>query len=604
MSALPEPLARWSPLVADLPRDVADCLAPWMEQLARAIGPLRAHMIRGEGEPDGVDGVTRRAPFDRLLDTERLLATEVPDEFVRRAAQSELLFHALALKELRPARASLLLVDAGPAQLGAPRLAHLALVLVLAARAKDAGARFAWSLLQDPPVEGRPVRLVAGVEAPLPALLLLDRRALPPSPEDLAAWEDFAARAGWDDLWLVGADLRPSKRLRGGAVRVRDPVARGVARLDVEVECAGRTVHRALPLPPVATQVAVLRDPKSLFAKPAPPPVPARATVASDEPAGPPVFLCDGRKVVARGARGDILVFTVPTGGVARRSRPRCWYRPEGEEVLAVGWHRRRLVLLTRAEGALRRFDWSLDVFPMRRATLRPASPEVAAQVAALAADAPLGVMHFLAQSPTRRDDALLRTPDGAVLRVGADGELSTWTPHALALETLQNRVMVVCGEPEREAPVDPMVDRITLGANRFRARVGVAWALRDAGTFHGYRRVIASSDAAGTRWRVETPDGAAIETRPGEEVLGLIGTGTEALPHGLAVISADRRAVIAHGATRSFALAKVSEGIVGAALSPRGAELAFVTERRALRVYRYPGLQVLVARGVLAEET
>ena len=143
MSALPEPLARWSPLVADLPRDVADCLAPWMEQLARAIGPLRAHTIRGEGEPDGVDGVTRRAPFDRLLDTERLLATEVPDEFVRRAAQSELLFHALALKELRPARASLLLVDAGPAQLGAPRLAHLALVLVLAARAKDAGARFA-----------------------------------------------------------------------------------------------------------------------------------------------------------------------------------------------------------------------------------------------------------------------------------------------------------------------------------------------------------------------------------------------------------------------------------------------------------------------------
>lgn len=399
MSALPAPLERWSPLVADFPREVALMLAPWIDALAKAIGPLRAHAIRGAGEPDGVDGVTRRAPFDRLLDTERLLATEVPDEFVRRAAQSELLFHALALKEQRPARASLMLVDAGPAQLGAPRLAHLALVLVLAARAQDARARFAWALLQDPPAEDRPPKLVAGVEAPLPALLLLDRRALPPCPEDVAAWEAFAQRAGWDDVWFVGADVAPSKKVRGGAVRVKDPVTRGVARLDVEVECAGRVLHRALPLPDPATQVAVLRDPKLLFAKPAPAP-PARPAASADDPASAPVFLCDGRKLVARNARGDVLVFTVPTGPTTKRSRPRCWYRAEGETVLAVGWHRRRLVLLSRTKDALRRIDWSQDVFPPSRGALSPASPEVELLLDAPAPDAPLGVMHFLAQSP------------------------------------------------------------------------------------------------------------------------------------------------------------------------------------------------------------
>ena len=77
MSALPGPLARWSALALDFPADIAEALFPWMEQLSRAIGPLRAQVRVGEGDPDGVDGVTRRAPLDRLLDTERLLATEI-----------------------------------------------------------------------------------------------------------------------------------------------------------------------------------------------------------------------------------------------------------------------------------------------------------------------------------------------------------------------------------------------------------------------------------------------------------------------------------------------------------------------------------------------
>jgi hypothetical protein len=41
-------------------------------------------------------------------------------------------------------RASLALFDAGPSQLGSPRIAHIAALIVLANRADSAGSSFTW----------------------------------------------------------------------------------------------------------------------------------------------------------------------------------------------------------------------------------------------------------------------------------------------------------------------------------------------------------------------------------------------------------------------------------------------------------------------------
>lgn len=590
MSALQGPLSRWSPLVADFPREIAETLAPWMESLARAIGPLRAHVVVGEGDPDGVDGVTRRAPLDRLLDTERLLATEIPDEFVRRAAQSELLFHALALRETKPPRASLMLVDAGPAQLGAPRLVHLAMVLVLAERAREANARFAWALLQDPPVEGRAPKLVLGAEAPLPALLILDRRALPPSADDRAAWEEFARRAGWDDLWVIGHDVTPSKKLRGGAVRVRDPVLRGVARLDVEVEHGGRVVHRALALPETTTQVKVLRDPRSLFAaKPAPPARAAGSERPDYTPASAPIILCGGRKLLCRNAIGDPLIFTLPTGGL-KTGRPKRWSCPRGEQVIAAGWHRRRLVLLTRREGALLRFDWKGDVFPIGRATLRSEDPSLFASIPERAPEDGLLTMHFPGDS-SERGSAVLRLDDGRVLHIRPDGVARVWRPSSLLLAEVRGRIVLACTSLEHHPPDVPGVEVALFGDNRRRALFGsTRYPLRAAST----------CDPSELLWRIEALEGAEIPLLRGEQPFAVVAETMPPFEPQILVLDAERRAIFRCGPTARRPMLSYDEPLLGAALSSDGWELAVVAASGALRVYHLPGLIPTVARGAL----
>jgi hypothetical protein len=590
MSALPGPFARWSALVADLPRDVADALLPWMDLLARSLGPLRAQVRVGEGDPDGVDGVTRRGPFDRLLDTERLLATEVPDEFVRRAAQSELLFHALALKDLKPPRASLMLVDAGPAQIGAPRLVHLALVLVLAARARDAGARFAWGLLQDPPAEGRPPKLVSGVEPPLPALVLLDRRALPPAPEDLRAWEEFALRAGWDDVWWVGEDLRPSKRLRGGAVRVRDPVRLGVTRLDVEVEHGGRVIPRALALPDPALQARVLRDPRSLFAaKPAPsPPRPVGGVGrAEDVPATPLLFLAEGRRLVARNAQGDPLVFSVPTEGM-KSGRPKRWRRPSGEQVLAVGWLRRRLVLLTRRGDALLRFDWQGDVFPMVSAPLRGVEPSVLEALRARPDRAALLPLLF-PSSGAAPNTALLRLDDGRALAIARDGTVRVIHDRVLCLAETRGRAVMVCGVRPEGPPSVPGLEVVSVPENRRAALVGSSW----------HHRYVVATRGEDPVWRVEGVPADEMRLHPGDTPLGLLGAGIPADPFRVAALDEGLRAVVACGAQR-VPLLCAREALLDAAMESSGFELAVVAQTGALRVFRLPAMAPRIARGAL----
>ncbi|MFO0625831.1 MAG: hypothetical protein U0325_09470 [Polyangiales bacterium] len=590
MSALPGPFARWSALVADLPRDVADALLPWMELLARSLGPLRAQVRVGEGDPDGVDGVTRRGPFDRLLDTERLLATEVPDEFVRRAAQSELLFHALALKDLKPPRASLMLVDAGPAQLGAPRLVHLALVLVMAARARDAGARFAWGLLQDPPADGRPPKLVSGVEPPLPALVLLDRRALPPCADDLHAWEAFALRAGWDDVWWVGEDLRPSKRLRGGAVRVRDPVRPGVTRLDVEVEHGGRVIPRALALPDPALQARVLRDPRMLFAKPAPPPPPrpvGGVGRAEDVPATPPLFLAEGRRLVARNAQGDPLIFAVPTEGT-KGGRPKRWNRPSGEQVLAVGWFRRRLVLLTRRGDALLRFDWQGDVFPMVSAPLREVSPSVLEALRARPADAALLALRF-PHAGASPDTALVHLDDGRALAIARNGVVRVLHERALCLAETRGRVVLVGTARPEGPPAVPGLEVVSVPENRRAALVGSSW----------HHRYVVATRGEDPVWRVEGVPAEEMRLLPGDTPLGLVGAGVATDPFRVVALDEDRRAVVACGAARA-PLLRAGEALLGASLDGSGFELAVVATTGALRVFRLPEMSPRFVRGPL----
>ncbi len=77
-------------------------------------------------------------------------------EFFRRAASREQLFHRLLCREPAGIRRSVVLLDAGPFQLGAPRLAQMAALVVFARRAAQGRADLSWGVLQDPHRRLRP----------------------------------------------------------------------------------------------------------------------------------------------------------------------------------------------------------------------------------------------------------------------------------------------------------------------------------------------------------------------------------------------------------------------------------------------------------------
>src|SRR4051812_30589874 len=192
---LPRALTPWAEYLDLLPPEHVVAFAPLVQRLDIAIGPLRVQARGGGGEPDGFDGISRRGTYDRLLLSEWLLADEIPDEFARRAVMSEHAFLQTARQEPAGARVCTVLFDAGPNQLGAPRIAHLAALIVLARRVEGAGAAFEWGILQRPQDP-----LQTGLSAAGLAYLFSSRSAAEADEEQIATWRERAQLGPTDEL--------------------------------------------------------------------------------------------------------------------------------------------------------------------------------------------------------------------------------------------------------------------------------------------------------------------------------------------------------------------------------------------------------------------
>lgn len=304
---LPTALRPWAPLLDRLPPVIAETLGPWLPRLAVALGPLRRPQADPLGEPDGFAGLDRRGPYERLLLGEWLLAEEAPLEFLRRAATGEHAFFQLARTRPAAAQRVVVLLDAGPEQLGAPRLAHLAALLVLAQRAEAAGAALAWGVLQDPERA-----LDDGFDAPSLRALLAARTALTPDAAMLDAWRRRLGAPGpGETRWLVGGPglARAPADLAAGRVLVEEPLT-APEQLRLEVRSAPDTlpVRLALPLPDPATAVRIIREP--FPAAPAPPPA---AGAGSVPPLAGPLRFAQRRDRLFVGLRdGGVAALHVP----------------------------------------------------------------------------------------------------------------------------------------------------------------------------------------------------------------------------------------------------------------------------------------------------
>src|SRR5215510_5506565 len=199
---LPPSLAQWAGYLQIFPEEVSLALGPIIQRVAMLIGSPQPRLHEKEGEPDGFDGLNRRGTYERLLLSEWMLADELEDEFMRRAVMGEHLFLNPARSSPVGTRASLALFDAGPSQLGSPRIAHLAALIVLANRADSARSSFSWGVLQKPETPAYREINAANIVS-----LLEARSHSEVNDTHMTAWEEqLATWSGLNDVWLIGGN--------------------------------------------------------------------------------------------------------------------------------------------------------------------------------------------------------------------------------------------------------------------------------------------------------------------------------------------------------------------------------------------------------------
>jgi hypothetical protein len=338
---LPEALRPWSWQLSALTREVALGFGPWLARLEALLGPIKAARRAPNGPPYGYDGISRRGPYDRLLLSEWALAEELPEEFVRRAAMGEHSFLALAREEDASGRRCVALFDLSPWQLGAPRLAHAALLAALDRRAAAAGVAMAWGIIQDPACalhEGGPEALHR---------LLRARALCGDTQAGLARWREApGAPDPGDELWWIGgAALQEASAPPN--LRARLVVEEADAGLEIALHAAQAPRRLRLALPPAAVCAQFLRA-----ERPAPPPAPLeRAWRLS--PRSPLLFSVDGRRLLGQGTQGEVVSMHLPNSSRQPAGRVRVLWPAPGERILAASAVQKRVMSLVAHQGRL-----------------------------------------------------------------------------------------------------------------------------------------------------------------------------------------------------------------------------------------------------------
>lgn len=335
MIALPAELRDWAEPLALLAPELQPSVAQVARRLDTLLGPLRPRVQRRGDEPDGFSGLSRRGRYDRLLLSEWAMLDEVPDEFVRRAVAGEHAFYQLETRQPRGGLRVRAVFDSGPGQLGAPRLVHLAALVVLSRRAALADAAFTWSVAQAPATTWEVVdRTSVGA-------LLSSRSTTPFQLPDLSHEPEA------DEVWVIGPPPDPAWG-RVCALELTEPITLGPERVDAVVHRAGRRSDTLeLILPPGPLRGRLLLDP---FQPPAPSSAPSAAPSRAPaqgfrslpEGVRDPTevrFLHGTCQVAAFFASGVVLTWSL--ANIATRAVPRGKARSVPRRI-AFGWYNQR----------------------------------------------------------------------------------------------------------------------------------------------------------------------------------------------------------------------------------------------------------------------
>lgn len=330
---LPAALQAWHPWLSWFTPELAAELGDVIQRMLPLLGRFQGRRQGGSPEPDGVDDLHRRGSYERLLSSEWLLATELPDEFLRRAAGGEHLFLAPRPRAAQADRLIVAVFDTGPWQLGAPRLAHLALWILLARRAAEAGGELRWGALHTP---GQ------WHEATTPEHLKDMLRARRFASAEVDGWQRWSAwldehANGVGECWLIGHAADDATRIGANApthtVRVRPSLQGDSLHIALRSRHALRSMELPLPSPTPTARLL-----KGHFQNEAPPDV-HRQQAERLSLKHAPVIAPSGTQVAVALLSGDgVMVFRVPAQNNRKGSKPRHQQWTKGADPLCAAF--------------------------------------------------------------------------------------------------------------------------------------------------------------------------------------------------------------------------------------------------------------------------
>ncbi|MBA3068534.1 MAG: hypothetical protein FP825_08645 [Hyphomonas sp.] len=233
---VPPAYAAFAGLFAQMDPNLREVLEGMLAAMERQF-PVPSEMtFNSVGDVDGFGGITHRGEISQLLQSELLLRTEAPLEFMRRLVEREALYNEWQFST--PGRQEILrvVVSTGPGILGHGRLVSLAGLFYLAARAQKLGKKFHWTFL--PRSEGAVWFDELNVNSVKRYLKTGAARECDGSDfsQAMQSWQDWTGPAASLDRvadWIIGVPEHEASALNAKARRLDirlDPPVRGEPR--------------------------------------------------------------------------------------------------------------------------------------------------------------------------------------------------------------------------------------------------------------------------------------------------------------------------------------------------------------------------------------
>lgn len=366
--SLPGALEGWRVWLSLLPPDLTEPLSALLLRLHPLVGRLNSAKASRDDTPQGVGSIVRRGQFERMLQSEWAMFDNEPHEFLRRVANQELLFVGPEPEARRSAQRCVVLFDSGPEQIGEPRIVHLALFILLARRAQEAGAMFQWGILQEPATLQQDDGL-QGLKH-----LIKARTATPVGEAHIAQWNLQLAEMGGSlrDCWQIGAPAAVSLLARMSA-RVTIAQQWCDPRLAVQLIQRHTTREVLLDLPESAIAIRLLRDPFVPLADP------ARQHERHNKPSlkQPPLFSNNGERIVLAMADGNCKVFTINRPNNTPPPKPRLQRKPAQGAIIGALLYRKSFATIISANNRLRLAGFPGMLSQRQNEVLRPLSTEM-----------------------------------------------------------------------------------------------------------------------------------------------------------------------------------------------------------------------------------